>query len=423
MIHYSHKIFSVHQTDQSFAISIALPATPSPRPSIPSIPSIKVASMWHASRDLAGQALGRTAGLGVLVALSQLEASKLPIQIIAGGMGAIAAGTQAYLIGKNQIGSTTTLQKTALAFCTFTAAAAGGSVAALGSMQPVVVLASCAIATGTASLLNLLQYKNPEERIVTEKAKAIAFSLATAASLSGVLIANQRWRAAEPTLVARSMASFTEATLIELCKTSLEKLGPSVDRSVLNFEGKVGVSLLGLLPYYVATVVFNGILSAKLQPTNDSHEFLDLWGPLTVGALANAVRGAANAAAVYLQHQNKANVKKAHTSVLRPHSGIQPPDLLKMAQKTAVRFLLSTCRNAIYFSLRENGMSMLSAACMAQAFYSLFAQNRDLIYDLMQGEGWSEPVLIARQEIDNVSVSTTISEDDSETVSVSSEKH
>ena len=287
-------------------------------------------------------------------------------------------------------------------------------------MQPVAVLASATVATGTASLLNLLQGRQPEERAITDKAKAIAFGVATAASLSGVLIANQNWIAAEPTFAARSIASLTEATLIELCKTSMEQLGPSVDRSVLNFKGKAGVSLMGLLPYYAATVLFNDLLSAKLQPPNDSHAFLDLWGPLTVGALANAVRGAANAGATYLHYQNESNVKETGASVLRPHVGIQKPDCQKMAQKTAVRFFLSACRNAMYFSLRENGMSMVSAACMAQACYALFAQNRDLIYDLMQGEGWSEPVLISRSGNHDHGVSTIIAIDDTETLPVNS---
>lgn len=415
MIHFPYQITSLNQAEQLQAMTS--PAQPASRPSAP---TIKVASLWHAGRDLAGQALGRTAGLGVLVALSQLEAGRLPIQIIAGGIGAITAGTQAYLIGKNQIGSTTTLQKTALMFCTATAAVAGGSVAALGAIQPVAVLSSCAIATGTASLLNFLQCRQPEEQAIKEKAKAIAFGIAAAASLSGALIVSQNWIASEPTFAARSIASLTEATLIELCKTSLEQVGSSVDRSVLTFEGKAGVSLMGLLPYYAATVLFNGLLSAKLQPPNDSHAFLDLWGPLTVGALANAIRGAANAGATYLQFQNQSNIKKTGASILRPHGGIQKPDCQKMAQKTAVRFFLSVCRNAMYFSLRENGMSMISAACMAQACYALFAQNRDLIYDLMQGEGWSEPILTERSEIQDESVSTIISVEVTSTVSVNS---
>jgi hypothetical protein len=41
-------------------------------------------------------------------------------------------------------------------------------------------------------------------------------------------------------------------------------------------------------------------------------------------------------------------------------------------------------------------MAIMPAACIAQACYSVFAQQRDLIYELMQGKGWSEPVLNQR---------------------------
>ncbi len=33
-------------------------------------------------------------------------------------------------------------------------------------------------------------------------------------------------------------------------------------------------------------------------------------------------------------------------------------------------------------------MSVLHASVLAQLAYAFFAQNRDLVYDLMQGEGW-----------------------------------
>ncbi len=392
MFYYPAKIASVAQSGfardiQPAALQIAKPPQP---------PTISQASLWHAGRDLAGQALGRTIGLSVLVALTHIESGKLPVQILAAGAGAIAAGTQAYLIGKYQIGTTSALQKTAVGLCTVTAAAAGGSIAALGTMPAITVLASCSIATATTSLLKFLCAGHTEEHQFTNKAKAVALGVATAVSLSGMFLTEVNWSTAESTFAARSIASLAEAAVIELCKSSLEQYGPSVDRNLLNFESKAGVSLMGLLPYYAATILFNGVLSAKLQPANDSHAFLDLWGALTIGSLANAVRGAANAGAAYLHHMNKANVTKPDTSILRPHRGVQQPALEKMAKKTAVRFFLSSCRNAVYFSLREKGMSILAASCIAQACYAVFAQNRDLIYDLMQGEGWSEPVLVSR---------------------------
>ena len=50
-----------------------------------------------------------------------------------------------------------------------------------------------------------------------------------------------------------------------------------------------------------------------------------------------------------------------------------------------------------YFYLREKGLRVLPASCIAQSCYAVFAQNRELIVDLMQGEGWhDEPTLSVR---------------------------
>jgi hypothetical protein len=123
---------------------------------------------------------------------------------------------------------------------------------------------------------------------------------------------------------------------------------------------------------------------------------MDLWAPLLVGALSNAVRGAANAAAVLHVHQSKNDIADPTAMAIRPTTGFTIPDMNVLVQKTALRFTLSCCRNALYFQLREHGLSVLQAACLAQSFYVFFAQSRELMFDLMQGEGWSEPVLITR---------------------------
>ena len=36
-------------------------------------------------------------------------------------------------------------------------------------------------------------------------------------------------------------------------------------------------------------------------------------------------------------------------------------------------------------------MSVVQASILSQGIYSFFAQNRDLVYDLMKGEGWITP--------------------------------
>jgi hypothetical protein len=65
-------------------------------------------------------------------------------------------------------------------------------------------------------------------------------------------------------------------------------------------------------------------------------------------------------------------------------------------------------------------MAIMPAACIAQACYSVFAQQRDLIYELMQGKGWSEPVLNQRSPtvlLTQVLVDTDTREDSDESSS------
>ena len=366
----------------------------------PPPPAIKMsvlsAAITHGTKDFAGQLFGRTAGLAALAGLTSIPVTAVPLRIIAGGIGAIAAGTQAYLIGLHHIGDKTMSQKTALAICTLSAAAAGASIAAFGSFQPVVVLASCSAAVTVASLLKLYGHKNLHDENTTEGCKTMAFTAAAAFSVSGAAILISSWSPQESHIAARSIALLLESSIIELCKSSFEQIGPSVDKNVLSFEGNAAALLIGLPFYTAATVLLNGVVSGALQPPVDSTKFVELWIPLIVGGLANTVRGTVNASSVAClatQHIGRSNSEKP---LIRPHAGIQKPDCHKVVQKTTVRFFLSNCRNALYFYLRDKGLAIMPAACIAQACYSVFAQQRDLIYELMQGKGWSEPVLNQR---------------------------
>jgi hypothetical protein len=38
--------------------------------------------------------------------------------------------------------------------------------------------------------------------------------------------------------------------------------------------------------------------------------------------------------------------------------------------------------------MRNSSLSVLQASILSQFAYAFFAQNRDLVYDLMRGEGW-----------------------------------
>ena len=128
-----------------------------------------------------------------------------------------------------------------------------------------------------------------------------------------------------------------------------------------------------------------------MQPDHETHDFEKLIWPLLIGAIANGVRGACNAAAVYVCHQNGWGVAKPDANILRPSVGPKRPEAIRMSKKIAIRFFLSACRNAVYDRLIHGGMNVLQASMLSQGIYGFFAQNRDLVYDLMKGEGWYTP--------------------------------
>jgi hypothetical protein len=359
-------------------------------------PPILATTLCHATRDLLGQCLGRTAGLGIFTAITHATWSPVSASILVGSAGAIAAGTQAFLISRHQIGISTLAHKTAVSLCTVTGAVVGASIVALGSSQPVIALAIGVAATTAVSLVKFCLHTQPDADELSDTAKATVFGMTTATSLVTYTLIHPSWLATEKTIASRSIGVMIESSIVELCKASFERLGPSVNRGALTFNGKVISSLMGLLPYVAASVLLNGYVSGLMQPAHDSHEFMDLWAPLMIGALSNAVRGASNSAAVFYLQQKQVQVSDPNAKLIRPSQGVLQPNGDKVGQKTCVRMFLSCCRNALYFHLRERGMTVLQASCLAQFSYAFFAQSRDLIFDLMQGEGWTEPRITAR---------------------------
>jgi hypothetical protein len=347
-------------------------------------------ALAHGARDLMGQAAARAVGLAVFSATSKMTSHQLPLQIIAGGVGALSAGSQAYLIASHHIGTETPTQMFATGFCTAGAAIAGASVAVLGMTQPIVVIvagSACAIAP---SLMRLWA-KSPEEEKSADQYKGIAFIAGTATSLTAVAMIGTHHHV--PDIVARNLGVVVESVIVELGKSSFERVGPSMNRSQLNFNEKVRSSFYGVLPYAAATVLLNGYVSGILQPANDSTAFDKLILPLMIGAIANGVRGISNAMAVYTVYNQREEKSEAKAAIIRPSQGPTLPDLSVVSKKSAVRFFMSACRNAIYVQLRKDGLSVLQASILAQFAYAFFAQNRDLVYDLMQGEGWSAPTI------------------------------
>ena len=107
-----------------------------------------------------------------------------------------------------------------------------------------------------------------------------------------------------------------------------------------------------------------------------------------IGALANAARGFANASASECLYEFNIGIAHPKRNLLRPHAGVKKPEGDRILTKTAIRFFMSSCRNAVYTKLRSKGLTPIQAGIIAQSIYGFFAQNRDLIFDLMQGEGW-----------------------------------
>ncbi len=366
-------------------------------------PSVLATALCHGIKDTIGQMAGRTVGLALFAGISSQVWQYGNAKIIAGGLGALAAGSQALLLGASQIGTQSIAQKSAIGLCTVASAAAGATVAALGSLQPVTVLAIAAVATCAVSVLRLYAQGDDEVQGETlgetaDAAKAMTFFMVTAASLTAVAVLDHAWGGADDSLAMRSIARLAEATCIELFKSTLETLGPSANRNALNFNGKFLASVCGLFPYWGATVVLNGVVSGLMQPPHtDSHEFLVLWGPLMIGSLANGIRGATNSTVVNMIHRARPDLRREATEVVRPSMGLKLPDPKKFPQKIVVRFVGNICANALYFKLRAHGMSVLTSGTIMQVMNGIIGQARDLTYELMQGEGWNEPQLTRRE--------------------------
>jgi hypothetical protein len=362
-----------------------IPARTAASPLAASVPVWKT-SFWHAGRETV-QIAGKTAGLLAFTSLAQLSVSGLPLKFVVGGIGALSAGTTAYLIAKNQIGTETTCQKAAVFLCTAAAATAGAAVATFGTWQMVTGITLAGLMTPTVSLMG-----KPCNRCGTaaiERAKAGLFALDIIAGTAGSFAISSKWSIADETLAAKNLGAALESLVVELCKSSFERVGLSVNRNVLSLEGKALASAIGMLPYVGAALYINGFLATLVQPPPASRQFFELLAPVLLSTLVNAVRGACNSAAVRFLQQHRIASLEPGANEVRPHHGLMQPNAKIVAQKTAIRFFLITCRNAVYLNLCVNGLPLLQANCLAQLVYSLFAQNRELIFDLMQGQAWT----------------------------------
>lgn len=382
------------------------PEQPQPIPTPRTPPSLWRTLAAGTVRTLAIQTAAKTAGLAVFAGLAAVPAS-MSLSVLVGGLGALSGGSMAFLLGRHQIGTASAAQKAAVAVCAVTGAAAGGAVAVLGCWQPVATFAIATVATGVASTLVKC---GPPGRTGINRAKAVSFSVAATATLLAGSLSSHTWSVPDETLVARNFGAVFESVIIDGSRATFEQFGPSSNRAALSFEGAALGSVLGTLPYSGASVVINGVIASFMQPPHDSHKFLDLFWPVLLSTLVNAIRDPANSTAIVMLHRAGIGVARGTAPVLRPHRGPQAPELGKVTMKSAIRYALIICRNAIYLNMRQAGLSILQAGCVAQLVYSLFAQNREILFDLMQGAGWTVPAQDAGPAIPNPVESTTSSE-------------
>jgi hypothetical protein len=354
---------------------------------------VALACLSHAARDFVGQTAGRLLGLGVYSLLSTL--GETPMRVASGIAGAGAGGRVSYLIARSQIGTGSYSQCAAVGVCTVVGTVIGGVVVGVGSNQLVSGLAAGSLMTSAISWANKWTSNADEKQNITDLKTGSAIGL-TCAGIGVTAWCDHQWKVGSQFYPARNLGLIVESTVIELCKSSFERVGPSINRNALNFEGKVIASLLGMAPYVAATVLLNGYASSRLQPQNETAEFTGLAAPMIVGAIANAVRGFANALVVYQLHSDERFIADYNTLIVRDHAGANRPDAETVLNKTSIRFLLSACRNAIYARLRDSGMSVELANEIAQGVYAFYAQCRDLIHDIARGEGWSEPRVVQR---------------------------
>lgn len=360
---------------------------PSDLSSYPCHQSLALSAMRGAA-EYAWQAAGRSANAVGFVLLA--DAAPTTLRPMAAALSALTAGYCGYRLLTAKIGNGSCVQKLAVALGTTTTAAAGGIAAAYGWATP-----SLAIAAGsvmTAALTGSLHERKPGTACDTAAILPALFLTTTGTSLAVLTFVPSLRMIDTDKLPRRSLALLAEAVTTEVFKGFTERSIPRVSRDGVAFERKLIVALTGLLPYALASIGFNGALGNLLRAQMRSDRFDDLLIPMLVGALANVVKGAVNSALLCRHLGDEATVQPAACPT--------PPDGSTLMAKTALRYVIAHARDVLYLSLVDHGINDMAAACTAYVLYAFFAQHRDLIFDLMQGDGWNEPRLTSSEQAD-----------------------
>ena len=346
--------------------------------------------------------------------LSNSNMPPAPVAVV----GAISAGFCAGQLFQHQIGNTSSTQKIGVGLASVAAMLAGGVITGYASMPTVCMIASGSLLAAVASSAarsagasesdthpdvevgsdtqadaeaysESAHQRCPDENI-TLGIKILGFTAASAPFLIGFLVNPSYWLNHDATISTRNLSVLVEALAVELTKATVSTVGISVNKDSLIFEEKFKAAMMGFLPYVISSVLLNSVAGGLLQAELRSDQFTNLIVPALVGALANCVKGAANAAAARYVSDPDASFLQASEQTTRPHQGFQWPVSEQLGPKVMLRYLMISCRDSLFFGLKKAGVHPDLANACAMAVYASFAQFRDLTVDLMQGEGWSE---------------------------------
>ncbi len=337
--------------------------------------------------EYAWQTAGRSANAATFVLLAAADPGAL--RPIAAMLSTLTAGYCGYRLIRAKTGDETCAQKLIVALGTAASAAAGGVATAYGWAAP-------GLAIGTAGIISAAMACGASAAAArttcaSDKVIPAMFVASSGTSLTLMAFVPSLRMIGIDKLPRRSLALLAEAMTTEFFKGSTERALPRLDREGHAFERKLAVALLGLLPYALASVCLNGALGNLLRAQMHSDRYEDLLIPMLVGALANVVKGAVNTALLCRSVGATATVQAPECPSL--------PDRSALLARTALRYVIAHARDVLYLSLVDHGMNDMAAACTAYALYALFAQHRDLLFDLMKGEGWNEPQLTAREAV------------------------
>ena len=372
-------------------------------------------SLNQAIRELLTQSMGRLAGAAAYTGLSHLRGASNPATV----MGAVSAGVCAGQLLQHQIGTASAAQKAGVGLASVAAMVAGGVITGYASMPAACIIASGSLIAVIASSAATSDYGSEDETdteaeikvevgTVTHSLSApnrcpdenialglkiLGFTAASAPFLIGFLVKPSFWLDDDAHVGTRNLSVMVEALAVELAKAVVSSVGVSVNKEIMVFEEKFKTAMMGFLPYVVSSVLLNSVAGGLLQAELRSDPFTKLVIPALVGALANCVKGAANAAAArYISDPHATLLQASHQTTL-PHRGLQWPISAQLAPKVMLRYLMISCRDSLFFGMKKAGVHPDLADVCSMAIYASFAQFRELGFDLMQGEGWRKPEL------------------------------